>query len=56
MFYKATAYAGVEGYPRPHDEADFRALRGLLDPDGLAWLRSSIRALQPAHSWMALLE
>jgi hypothetical protein len=56
MFYKATAYAGVEGYPRAHDEADFRALLALLSPDEVAWLSSNIRRLQPEHPWVNLLE
>jgi hypothetical protein len=52
MFFKATAYRGVEGYPRPRDLADFLALVPLLPPEDLGWLRQSISALHPAHPWL----
>jgi hypothetical protein len=55
MFYKATAYPGVEGYPREKDRDDFLALAPLLDSVRLDWLRGAIGAMEPAHPWLSLL-
>jgi hypothetical protein len=55
MFFKATAYRGVPGYPRAHDEADFGALVPLLSADGLAWLREAITLVDSAHPWLTTL-
>lgn len=52
MFFKATAYRGVPGYPRAHDEADFRALAPLLSVERRAWLRDAIILIDPAHPWL----
>jgi len=55
MFFKATAYEGVEGYPRPRDESDFLALRQVLTADRRQWLHQSIAARQPSHPWLSKL-
>jgi hypothetical protein len=53
MFYKATAYWGLPGHPRPRDEADFRALLPHLAEDERSWLREAISLLVPEHPWLA---
>jgi hypothetical protein len=53
-FFKASAYAGLPGYPRKHDLADFKALAPALSAEGREWLRTSITALP--HPWLAHLE
>ncbi len=55
MFFKATAYEGVEGYPRPRDESDFLVLLPLLAGDRRQWLYESIAARQPSHAWLQTL-
>jgi hypothetical protein len=56
LFYKATAYFGVEGlWKRPHDDADFLALLPMLSAERRAWLRKAITLLQPEHPWLAQL-
>ncbi len=53
MFFKATAYRGVPGYPRAHDEADFVALLPLLSGGRRAWLERAIARTSPAHPWLS---
>jgi len=55
MFFKATAYRGIPGYPRAHDEADFRALAPLLSAEGHSWLRGAIIVIDSAHPWLTML-
>lgn len=55
MFFKATAYRGVPGYPRAHDEADYRSLVPVLSAEGLAWLREAITRVDSAHPWLSTL-
>lgn len=55
MFFKATAYEGVEGYPRPRDESDFLALLPLLANERRQWLYQSVAARQPSHPWLSKL-
>lgn len=55
MFFKATAYRGVPGYPRAHDEADYRSLVPILSAEGLAWLREAITLVDSAHTWLSTL-
>jgi hypothetical protein len=45
LLFKAAA-------PRVKDEADFDAVLPLLDPERRAWLRTSLRALNPSHAWI----
>lgn len=56
MFFKATAYHGMPGYPRAHDEADFVALLPLLSGDQRDWLEQAISRRSPAHPWLATLK
>lgn len=56
MFFKATAYRGVPGYPRAHDEADFRSLVPLLSAERLAWLREAITLVDSANPWLPALD
>lgn len=51
-FYKATAYWGTKGHPRPHDISDFAALLPLVPDARRAWLHESIAALHPGHPWL----
>jgi hypothetical protein len=56
LFYKATAYVGVEeGYPRAPDELDFLALLPHATGDSRLWLREAIRQLYPDHPWLPVL-
>lgn len=55
MFFKATAYWGTEGYPRPRDLADFEALLPLLDGGERAWLRDAIATVVPEQPWLGQL-
>lgn len=55
MFFKATAYRGVPGYPRAHDDTDFRSLVPLLSGEGRVWLREAITLIDSAHPWLTLL-
>ena len=55
VFYKATAYWGSEGHPRPHDLPDVLALVPLLEPAAFAWLRAAVAATVPGHPWLAYL-
>lgn len=50
MYFKATAYWGLPGYPRRHDLDDFRALAPLLSPDDAAWLRAVLGSF--VHPWL----
>jgi hypothetical protein len=53
LFWKATAYLGVEGVgDRSHDEVDFRILRPSLTERQVSWLRASISAVDPGHAWL----
>ena len=52
LYYKATAYWGEEGYPRPRDEDDFFALLPLLSPDQRAWLHRTIALTVPEQPWL----
>ena len=54
LFYKATAYWSLPGYPREHDAADFNALLPVLSLDGREWLREAVSAVQPDHPWLPL--
>jgi hypothetical protein len=56
LFYKATAYFGVEGlWKRPHDDADFLGLLPVLSAKQRGWLRDAITLVQPGHPWLAQL-
>jgi hypothetical protein len=55
MYFKATAYRGVEGYPRPRDFEDFVALAPLLASPERTWLRSAIAIVDAGHSWLSYL-
>ncbi|HKS90834.1 MAG TPA: hypothetical protein VJQ83_02810 [Tepidiformaceae bacterium] len=55
MFFKATAYPEDARFPRPQDEADFVALRHLLDNAGRTWLRDAIASARPDHPWLSVL-
>lgn len=55
MFFKATAYSGRPGYPRPHDEDDFNALLPVLSVDARRWLADSITLVRPGHPWLGRL-
>ena len=54
LFYKATAYFGIEQYEgrRLQDEPDFAALIPQLGASGAAWLREAIGTVQPGHPWL----
>jgi hypothetical protein len=45
LFYKAEDI-------RPHDEADFRALRPQLSSGRIRWLAEAISRLHPGHPWL----
>ncbi len=54
LFYKATAYFGMEGMKdRPQDEADFLALLPVLADDQRRWLSQAISLARPGHPWLA---
>jgi Aminoglycoside-2''-adenylyltransferase len=56
LFYKATAYFGIEGlWKRPHDDADFVALLPILSEWQRAWLQKAIAGVLPEHPWQAQL-
>jgi hypothetical protein len=56
LFYKATAYFGVEGlWKRPQDDADFLALLPVLSAKQRGWLREAIARVLPGHRWLAQL-
>lgn len=56
LFYKATAYFGVEGITdRSRDEIDFFALLPRVTSDQRGWLREAISLVQPGHPWLARL-
>lgn len=42
--------------PRPQDEQDFHAVRGLLSAEQKNWLSDSISRDYPAHPWLAKLK
>lgn len=50
-YFKATAYWGRPGYPRPHDLDDFRALFPLLSGEDVQWLKTALGAF--VHPWLA---
>jgi len=53
LFYKATAYLGVEGLKdRPHDKLDFLALLPRLTSKQHSWLWKAISLVQPGHAWL----
>jgi len=53
MFYKATAYIGMEGMkPRKRDQADVRALLPTLNSKQRKWLSEAV-SLLPRHDWVA---
>ena len=57
LFYKATAYFGVEEFKdrRAQDEPDFVALLASLTKRQRDWLREAISLVHPDHPWLAQL-
>jgi hypothetical protein len=56
LFFKATAYFGIEGlWGRPHDAADFLGLLPVLGTKQREWLRAAISLAQPGHPWLSQL-
>jgi hypothetical protein len=56
LFFKATAYFGIEGlWGRPHDAADFLGLLHVLSTKHRGWLRDAISLAQPGHPWLSQL-
>ena len=55
LFYKATAYFGVEEFKgrRAQDEPDFVALLARLTKRQRDWLREAISLVHPGHPWLA---
>jgi hypothetical protein len=52
MFFKATAYRDLPGYPRPRDLEDFLALLKLLGSSERGWLGQAIGTVHPDHAWL----
>jgi Aminoglycoside-2''-adenylyltransferase len=56
LFFKATAYFGIEGlWGRPPDAADFLGLLPVLGTKQRGWLRDAISLAQPGHPWLSQL-
>jgi hypothetical protein len=56
LFFKATAYFGIEGpWGRPHDAADFLGLLPVLGTKQREWLRAAISLAQLGHPWLSQL-